>query len=249
RCAYREAINHLTKGVELLKTLPDTPERTQHDLRLHLALGAPLMATQGWAAPEVGAAYARARAFCHQLGEPPELFPALYGLWVFHYTRAELQKAQEIAEQLLRLAQRGSDTTLLMEASHVLGNTLHRRGELTAARAHLEQGLALYDPRQHRTQASVYGMDDGVAGLGYAALVLWSLGYPAQPLQRTQEMVTLAREGAHPLHLAWALTSAAWHHQFRREGHLAQEQAEAGMALCTAQGFAQLLAVGTLLRG
>src|SRR5262249_43809118 len=160
-----------------------------------------------------------------------------YGLWVFHYTRAELQKAQEIAEQLLRLAQCGSDTTLLMEAHHVLGNTLHRRGELTAARAHLEQGIALYDPRQHRTQASVDGMDDGVAGLGYVALVLWSLGYPDQALQRAHEMGTLARESAHPLHLAWTLTCTAWHHWCRREAHLTQAQAEAGIALCTAQGF------------
>src|SRR5262249_154116 len=122
-------------------------------------------------------------------------------------------------------------------------------GECSAARTHLEQGIALYDLQQHCTHALLYGMDNGVAGLGYAALVLWNLGYPDQALQKTHVMLTLARERAHPLSLAWALNTAAWHHQCRREAVLTQEQAEAGMALCTAQGFAQLLAVGTILRG
>ena len=49
-----EAISHLTKGLELLETLPDTPERTQQELTLQIALGVPLRATKGLAAPEVG---------------------------------------------------------------------------------------------------------------------------------------------------------------------------------------------------
>ena len=80
---------HLTKGLELLKTLPDTPERTQQELTLQLALGAPLMATKGYAAPEVEKAYTRARELCQQVGETPQLFPVLRGLWVFYLVRAE----------------------------------------------------------------------------------------------------------------------------------------------------------------
>src|SRR5262249_13964392 len=101
RSAYQEAIGHFTRGLEVLKTLPDTPERMRHEIRLLIARGPPLMATHGWAAPEVGAIYTRARALCQQMGEPPQLFPVLYGLWIFHYTRAELRQAQELAEQLL----------------------------------------------------------------------------------------------------------------------------------------------------
>ena len=80
RSANMEAIAHLTKGLELLKTLPDTPERTQQELTLQLALGAPLMATKGYAAPEVDRAYTRARELCQQMGETPQLFPVLWGL-------------------------------------------------------------------------------------------------------------------------------------------------------------------------
>ena len=81
RSANVEAISHLTKGLELLKTLPDTPERAQQELTLQIALGVPLMATKGYAAPEVEQAYARARELCQQVGETPQLFPVLWGLW------------------------------------------------------------------------------------------------------------------------------------------------------------------------
>jgi predicted ATPase len=92
-------------------------------------------------------------------------------------------------------------------------------------------------------------MDDGVAGLGYAAWVLWNLGYSEQALQRTREMLTLAQDIAHPLSRAWALNSVAWQYQFRREAQNAKEWAEAEIALCTEHGFAQLLAVGTIVQG
>ena len=83
----------------------------------------------------------------------------------------------------------------------------------------------------------------------YAALTLWCLGYPDQALQRSHEAVTLARELAHPFSLGLALCFAAILHQFRREGQLTQEWAEAGLALATEQGFAVLRANGTIFRG
>src|SRR5262249_30420079 len=93
RSANVEAIAHLAKGLELLKILPDTPERAQHELTLRVTLGIPLIATKGYAAPEVERAYTRARELCQQLGESPHLFPTLYGLWLFYLIRGELQPA------------------------------------------------------------------------------------------------------------------------------------------------------------
>ena len=114
----------LTKGLELLKTLPDTPERTQQELTLQIALGAPLMATKGFAAPEVENAYARARELCQRTGETSQLFPILRGLWEFYGLRGEYQTAQELGEQLLALAQRQPDPALLLVAHNVLGDHL-----------------------------------------------------------------------------------------------------------------------------
>ena len=69
RPAYLEAISHCTTGIELLKTLPETPERTQHALTLYITLGAACQMAKGHAAPEVEHAYTQAYALCQQVGE------------------------------------------------------------------------------------------------------------------------------------------------------------------------------------
>jgi class 3 adenylate cyclase/predicted ATPase len=247
RSAHVEAISHLTKGLEVLQTLPDNPERTQHELTLHLPLGAALMATKGYAAPEVERVYARARALCQQAGETPQRFRVLRGLWAFYVLRGALQTARELAEQCLRLTQSPPEPTLLLPASLTLGGTLFWLGELVPARAHLEQGLTLYDPQKRRARAIV--QDPVVNGLYHAAVALWCLGYPDQARARIHEALTLAKELAHAHSQAAALGFAAWLHYFLREGPAAQARAEAAMTFSTEQGFPHWLAVGMILRG
>jgi predicted ATPase len=107
--AHLEAISHCTTGIELLQTLPETPEHTQQALTLHIALGAALQMAKGNAAPEVEHAYTQARALCQQVGETPELVPVLFGLWRFYLVRAQLHTARELGETLLRLAHQDHD--------------------------------------------------------------------------------------------------------------------------------------------
>jgi len=246
RSANVEAISHLTRGLELLKSLPDTPERAQQELTLQIALSVPLVLTKGYMASEVERVYARARELCQQVDETLQLFRVLRGLWTFHTTRAELQTARELGEQLLSLAQSVQDTALLLDACCALGASLFRLGELTAARAYLEQGLALYDPQQHRSRA---GSDSGVLCLLHVAWLLWLLGYPDQALSRSDQALTLAQELAHPFSLAFALSFAAEVHRLRREGQAAQKRAEAAITLSTERGFTVWLTGGTILRG
>jgi tetratricopeptide (TPR) repeat protein len=153
RSANLEAIGHLTTALDVLKTRPDTGERTQQELTLHTALGVPLRATRGFGASEVGQVYARARELCQQVEETPQLVPVLRGLWEFYELQGELQTARELGEQLLILAQRVQEVELLLVARNVLGDTLVWLGEFPGARAHLEQGMALYNPQQHRAHA------------------------------------------------------------------------------------------------
>ncbi|MBI3799862.1 MAG: AAA family ATPase [Deltaproteobacteria bacterium] len=247
--AHVEVISHLTKGLELLAALPNTPERAQQELLLQTALNPALMATKGWAAPEVGQAYARARELCQQVGETPQLFPVLYGLCGFYTTRAELLTARKLGEQLLTLAWNTQDPALLMEAHFALGQSLFWFGEFALAREHVEQGITLYNPLLHRSHAFLYGQDSGISCLLLAALTLWHLGYPAQALKRSDNALTLAQELSYSYSLAGAPVLAAMLHQFRREGQAAQERAEAAIALSSEQGFPLLLARGTILRG
>jgi predicted ATPase len=248
RSAYVEAIAHLTKGLELLKTVPDTPARVQHELRLQIALGMPLITTKGYGAPEVENVYTRARELCGHVGDSSELFGTLLGLCRVYTTRAELQTGVELAERCFRLAQRAQSHDLLLEAHYALALTSFCIGHLARAHEHAERGIALYTP-QHRSHAFLYGQDPGVTFRAYAARALWPLGYPTQAFNRTHEAMSLAYEVAHPFSLALGLIWMAELYQFRREGHTTQERAEAAIAFSTEQGFPLWAAWGTILRG
>ncbi|MBI3756687.1 MAG: AAA family ATPase, partial [Deltaproteobacteria bacterium] len=249
RSANAEAVHHLTAALHLLESLPDTLERAQQELTLQIALSGPLQATKGLGAPEVGKAYTRALELCRQVGETPQLFPALRGLWQFSVLRAKLQTAHELGEQLLSLAHSIQDTALLAEAHRTLGEPLLWLGELAPARAYLEQGIILYDSQRHRSHALLYGLAPGVTCPSFVAQVLWLLGYPDQALKRSREALTLARELSSPLNLSIARAFAAWLHQFRREAQVTQEQTEADLIPSTEQGFALQLAMGLIHGG
>jgi TOMM system kinase/cyclase fusion protein len=249
RSAHAEAIAHLTKGLEGLASLPDGPERIQQELVLQTTLGPALLARKGSGAPEMERAYARALALCRQVGDTPQLFPALRGLWRFCCTRGELATARELAEQLLALAQRLQAPAVLLEAHHALGQTLFCLGELRAAQAHLEQSIALYDPDEHRSHAFRYGYDPRVGCLIYRACALWLLGHPAQALKSSEDALSLAHALAHPFSLAYALHFAAMVHELRGEALAGQQRAEATLRLATEQGFPLWVAGGTVLRG
>jgi predicted ATPase len=248
RSAYLEAISHLTTGIELLKSLPETPEHTQHTLALHIALGAALQITKGHAAPEVEQTYTQAYALCQQVGETPELVPVLFGLWRFYNTRAQLHTARELGDTLLRLAQHAHEPALSVVAHYALGLTSFWLGVFPAARTHLEAGIARYTPDQRRAAAFRIGQDPGVACRIYAAATLWALGYPAQALARVHEALALAHELSHPFSLAFARCFAAFVSQFRRDVPAVHAQAEVTVALSTEQGFTQWAVQGAILR-
>jgi predicted ATPase len=138
----------------------------------------------------------------------------------------------------------------LVESHYALGVTHFYLGAFRTARAHTAQGMALYNPQQHRTLAIHYGgTDPGVACRCYAAQVLCVLGYPDAAVQCNQEALRLAEDLQYPLSLAYALNQTLVLHQLRREGRAAQERAEEVMAFCSDQGFPQMMAMGTILRG
>jgi predicted ATPase len=173
----------------MLQRLPDSPERIQRELLLQLAVGPALIAVKGYAAPETERAYTRARELCERVGDPPELFPALWGLFNVHLLRGELRTASELAERLLRRAQSTHDPALLMYAQMVRGTTSYWMGEALPARELWENAITLYD-REHRRRPLTfrYGFDAGVTCLSYAGWTLWQLGYPDQALKRGNEV-------------------------------------------------------------
>src|SRR5262245_19432706 len=248
RSANVEAISHLTTGIELLKTLPATPEHTQQALTLYIALGAALRMAKGMGAPEVEQTYTQAYALCQQAGETPELVPVLLGLFGFYTGRSQFHTARELGETLLRLTQRDHNPALAVLAHYTLGQPQLYLGALSAARLHLEEVIARSTPDQHRARRRM-GVDPGVSSRIFAALTLWVLGYPAQALARRHDALTLAHSLGSPHILAQVRCWAAYVSQFCRDVPAVHMQAEAAVALATEKGFPFWGAAGTILRG
>src|SRR5262249_7501081 len=157
--AYVEAVAHLTKGLEVLKTLPDTPARAQQELAMRIPLGQALVATRGQAAPEVEHTYTQARALCQQVGETSQLVRVVYGRWQFHNVRAEFQPMRALSEELPARARHHHDPTYLLGAHFILGATLFCLGEFGLSREHWAQSIARYDSQQHHAYTFLFCFD------------------------------------------------------------------------------------------
>ena len=246
RSANTEAISHFSRGLELLKSTPDSTGRVHQELRLQMAVGGALMAIKGYAAPEAGKAYGRALELCQRVGEARQLFSVLGGLVRFYGIRGEARTARELVEQLLRLAEELQSSAHLQSAHYSMGEVLFNLGELPQSLIHLEQAIALYEPQNRRFRAM---QDPGVACLAIAALTLWALGYPDQALNRIRDSLTPAHQLSHPFSLAFALQVAAVLYELRGEVEETQEHAEALIALSQEQGFTLREAVAVITRG
>ena len=250
RSANVEAIAHLTSGLEVLKTVPDTPGRTEQELVLHAALLPPLWASKGFGAQEVEHTCSRLRDLCREAGETPRLLPALWGLGGFYCVRGEIRAGLEFHGQALSLAQRGQDTAALAMSHFLVGDLLFWFPDLSAARTHLDQGLALYEPERHRSRALVsFGYDVGIASLAFLSRVLWHQGYADQSKKCGDRALSIAAEFSHPLSECWALSWIAALYQLRREVGRVRELAEADVTLATEQVIPFFGAHGMVLRG
>jgi predicted ATPase/class 3 adenylate cyclase len=249
RSATAEAITQLTKGLELVRALPDDAARWRRELDLQVALGVALMAAKGWAAPEVGRANARARDLCERLGDTSRLFPVLYGDWVFHVVRAELETGRTAGEDLLRRAQEQNDAAAETVGNRIVGTAELLRGELVAARAHLERTLALYDPAAHRSLGFLFAQDPSVAGLSVLSWGLFALGYPEQAQARSEEALTDAKALSHRNTLGYALLYGCILSQLLQDHDEARDRANALIALAAEQDSPHFLGAGIIIRG
>jgi predicted ATPase/class 3 adenylate cyclase len=246
RGANAEAIGHLTRGLDMLKLLPDTRERVEHELDFRMSLGPAFMAMKGHGATEVMDSYSRARELCDRIGDTARLARVLAGQCAYHTARGPFTTAYGIAEQLLALAEQRQEPRLLLTARTNLGVNAYLLGRLAIARDHLEHGLALADALPRREN---FSQDLGVTCLCYSAITHFSLGYPDQSLKWIGQAVDLARKLNHPFNLAFALYMASLLHKYRREPEQAKTYAEEGIALCREQGFALWLGGATAHRG
>jgi predicted ATPase len=245
--AYDVAIDNVRRAIPLLNAIEDSSDRESIDLSLHVVLGSSLMATQGYAAPEVEHAFAHARAICQQTTQSSQLAPVLFGLFMFYIVRGECMTAKSLARQLLAIAEERNDTTLLIDANVLLGGTAFYSGRFVEARQHLDSALELIDRNSTTTNELLYGQDRTVLGLSWLALTLWCLGFSQRARQRSEEAKLLAGKISHPFTQVFAHTFDAVLHQLRRDAADVRIAAEKGLRLSTEHQFTLFAACNRML--
>jgi TOMM system kinase/cyclase fusion protein len=248
RYAHREAIGHLTRGLEMLRTLPEDPERQAREVKLHISLGVPLQSTRGYSAPEVEANYARAHALCRQVRLTAQLFPVLYGLFRYCMLQAKYARALELGEQLRTLADQAQNPGFVVAAHRALGATLVYQGEHARALPHLNQVLAVPATPELRAVSYQYDVvDQWITARSYLAWTLWLQGYPDQARAHTEEAIATARSLDHPFSMVLALSFASWLYQFCGETERVRATAEKLLDISTQKGFAFWIGWGQVL--
>jgi predicted ATPase/class 3 adenylate cyclase len=249
RSANAEAVEHFKQALALIETLPHDEEQDRREQDLQTRLGATLTTIKGFAAPDVAAAYERARTLCPDSQDAAQRFSVLRGLWVFDLVRANWHSADKLAADMLELAEAQGNIGYELEGRRAAGITLMWRGELARGCDHLEQGCRIYDAEQHQGHALRYGNDPGIACLIHHAFGLWLLGHADRALATIRDATMLARRLAHPFSLAQSLVYFTFIHQFRREEHLIRPLAEEAKVLAVEHGFPFWLAEANIMSG
>ncbi len=249
RSANKEAIAHLTHGLELLSRLPESPERERQELSLQVALGPALLVMRGWGSPQAESCFVRARELCHRVGDEREMFRILWGFWMIYGARAETKKWHETADELLAIAQRQGDKAMLLQAHHA-GWGMPFSGDFTSQLEHVEQGLAIYDPVEHSPLAPQFGGHDaGVCGLTHRGFALWATGYPDRAANAFAEARSLADGISHPASVSHVLNHTTWLHAFRKDWPETLRAAEEARAYATDVGLPTWIARTIVMRG
>jgi class 3 adenylate cyclase/predicted ATPase len=249
RSAMAEATAQLHKGLDQLALLPENPERQRQELEFCSTLGVVLNVVKGFAAPEPGHALARARELWEQLGSPAEFLRVPFGQSRYHVFRGELDLAQRLDEELLRLSRQRNNSAGLILGHLSAGRNLRFAGRFALSRSHLEELLALYHPVSHRSlvdQAGIHPQNNSQSLLG---IVLFCLGYPDQALVRSNAAIAEARRLAHPPSLASSLSNGTTVLSLVGDNAALDELADQLVAVTTEQGFPFWRAQGTIVRG
>lgn len=247
RYAHREAIGHLTSGLEVLGKLDESPERNSREIQMRTSLGVPLQATLGYSAPEVEFNYVRAHELC---GETPEAFPVLYGLFRYFMLQAKYPRSIELGEQLVRLADASQDLAGIVAANRAIASPLVYKGNHSRAVPHLEKVISIEATEDLRSEFYSFDVvDPWITSMSYLSWAKWLLGYPDQAAAHSQEAVATAEGLEHPFSIALGLSFSQWLHQFNQDVEATRNAADKAIAIAEEQGFAFWIGWGQVLRG
>jgi DNA-binding winged helix-turn-helix (wHTH) protein/tetratricopeptide (TPR) repeat protein len=247
--ASREAVEHLTAAMDALAHLPDGIKKLERELELRLAMGAALQASKGYGAAEVQQAYERASDLCRRLGERPQLFPALMGLWSFAVGRGDWKLSHQLAERNLRLAESVQDPAQLARSWRSLGHGRFFLGELAEARDNLEKAIALCGRHQPRLDHFVYTSNIEVDARSALAWTLELMGLPEQALAMSRRALGAAEQFATAHDLIYATYFTAVLYGFRQQWDTTIDWSKRTIELATEHGLPYYQLMGSHILG
>ena len=218
RSGYAEAITHFTAALELLETMPASPDHDRRELLIRVKLGPSYQTIKGMGSEEAGRNYSRACEIATRLDHSAESFMGMWGHWLSYALTGQVANASERAEQLVALSQELRDDELVLQAHHARWTTFQALGQLAVTRFDTQQGLRLYERAKHGHHAHIYGgHDPGVCCRVQGGMCAWLSGHPDEADQLAVSGVALARELDHPFSLAIGLWFSSWVKMFRGE--------------------------------
>lgn len=247
--AHQEALAYYQRGLDILRSSPDTPQRLRQEIDLQIALALPTTVVHGYGSLEARRVYEKARQLCRQHGDAHTSFTTLVGLARYYGMAGDLATAVELAEQLVTSAEAAGHTGWLVEACRLKGGFVFGQGRVLEAQAVLERGLALYDLAYHERHANRFGHDPAVAILNYLNLALWLLGHPAQAIARAQQLERLAQAMVQPTSQVIAQCMLAKSACMRRDGTAALSFAQEGIRLSEVYGQSLWKGLARALQG
>jgi len=211
RLSAEETIAQLRRGLALLEKCPDDEWKCRSELSLCLLIGKAQLAARTHADQGATATFARARALCERLSDPPELLAVLFAQCMQSFTRAEHATALQRAEEVLALGESRDDRAWTAAGCFTVGMTSLPIGNLAAARSHFERGIALYDAARRDAYARPFIGDPLVIMRTYlSAYALTALGRIDEARRMSDQAVADARR----IDQMWSLTSALWNRGF-----------------------------------
>ncbi len=196
-----------------------------------------LRSVEGFGHYETGNAYTRARELCHEIGDAPQLFPVLFGLWEFFQNQGDLGAAVDVGEQMLALAERGDDLGQMVAAHAVMADNLVCVGNPVPSIQHAARALDLYVPEEHRPLGSLFGYDPAVSAHCMGALALWLAGYPDRAIREGTAAADLSGTFTDPASMTFGPIFASWIRQLTGSLEEARELLERNVTVCTELDF------------
>ena len=238
RSANIEAIAHLSNGLALLDSLPESLERDKVELDLRITLGPALMAVEGANSEKVTSSYSRARELCEHVGEIDHVFTVLFGIWLMNAAQGAISVGLEIADEMTRHTEASGNAGQRLQAHHCNWTSSLWSGNPGSCIDQAAHGLKIYDRDVHRTHKFLYaGHDPAVCGLASSGWAWWQIGYPDKGLGQAIEADELAADLDHPFSRVIALFFLTSVCHFRREHDETLQYADRGAAVCEEFGF------------